>query len=528
MKNNIIVIGSGNAAMCAAIAALEKGAKVLMIEKADGNEWGGNSRYTAGAMRFAYNSFADIKPLLKNAHDEKIAITDFGSYPKEKFLADLKHFNEGEPITELQQYLVDESLAALQWLATHNIKFDPIYSRQTFKKDGKYIFWGGLTLEAEGEGDGLVQEELKEFLRLGGEIRYNCAAEELIYDFGNEISDFGIEQPKSKIQNSKYTEGGKIVGIKCLSDEKEIILDCDAVVLGCGGFESNKALRIKYIGEEWGNAKVRGTRHNMGKGIEMATQVGAALNGFFKGCHAVPMDKNMPDYGNLNIPHIERKHYRKISYLFGVMLNANGERFVDEGADFRNYTYAQFGKAVLEQPDSFAWQIFDAKVENLLYSEYRTDDASFVEADTLAELVHKLTGVNPENALKTLENYNKAVKTDIPFDPTIKDGRGTIADTDASGKGLVLPKSNWANVLDTPPFKAYPVTGGITFTYGGVKVNTNSEVLNEKDEKINGLFACGEMVGGVFFYGYPGGSGLTSGTVFGRNAGYSAAAFIQP
>ena len=257
----------------------------------------------------------------------------------------------------------------------------------------------------------------------------------------------------------------------------------------------------------------------MGKGIEMATQVGAALNGFFKGCHAVPMDKNMPDYGNLNIPHIERKHYRKISYLFGVMLNANGERFVDEGADFRNYTYAQFGKAVLEQPDSFAWQIFDAKVEHLLYSEYRTDDASFVEADTLAELVHKLTGVNPENALKTLQTYNKAVKTDIPFDPTIKDGRGT--------EGLTLPKSNWANVLDTPPFKAYPVTGGITFTYGGVKVNTESEVLNEKDEKINGLFACGEMVGGVFFYGYPGGSGLTSGTVFGRNAGYSAAKYSK-
>ena len=296
-------------------------------------------------------------------------------------------------------------------------------------------------------------------------------------------------------------------------------MDCDAVVLGCGGFESNKAWRIKYIGEEWGNAKVRGTRHNMGKGIEMATQVGAALNGFFKGCHAVPMDKNMPDYGNLNIPHIERKHYRKISYLFGVMLNANGERFVDEGADFRNYTYAQFGKAVLEQPDSFAWQIFDAKVENLLYSEYRTDDASFVEADTLEALVTKLTGVNPENTLKTLQTYNKTVKTDIPFDPTIKDGRGT--------EGLTLPKSNWANVLDTPPFKAYPVTGGITFTYGGVKVNTESEVLNEKDEKINGLFACGEMVGGVFFYGYPGGSGLTSGTVFGRNAGYSAAKYSK-
>jgi tricarballylate dehydrogenase len=248
--------------------------------------------------------------------------------------------------------------------------------------------------------------------------------------------------------------------------------------------------------------------------------LGAALNGFFGGCHAVPMDKNMPEYGNLNIPHIERKHYRKISYLFGVMLNANGERFVDEGLDFRNYTYAQFGKAVLMQPDELAWQIFDAKVYDILYSEYKTHDASFVEADTLQELVQKLVGVNPEQALATLQAYNAAVNQTVPFDPTIKDGKST--------RGLTLNKTNWANTLDTPPFRAYPVTGGITFTYGGVKVNKKGEVLDEKDQPIAGLFACGEMVGGVFFYGYPGGSGLTSGTIFGRYAGESAAKFKSP
>ncbi|MBL7815190.1 MAG: FAD-dependent tricarballylate dehydrogenase TcuA [Saprospiraceae bacterium] len=494
-KCDVIVVGSGNAALCAGISALEHGARVLIVEKATFEEMGGNSRYTAGAMRFAYDSNEDLLPLLKDPNDERIAITDFGSYPKEKFLADLKHFNEGEPITELQQFLVDESLPALQWLATHHIKFAPIYSRQSFMKDGKYIFWGGLTLEAEGEGNGLVMDELKRFQDLGGTILYDCAATEIV------------------------TDKGKIVGLTCHYQGQDAFFETPSVILGCGGFEANKELRIRYLGDKWGDAKVRGTRHNLGHGLTMATQLGAALNGYFGGCHATPMDRYMPEYGNLNIPHIERKHYRKISYLFGVMLNANGERFVDEGADFRNYTYAQFGKAVLEQPLSIAWQIFDAKVWHLLYGEYKTSDASFVEANTLEELVAQLTDVNPQQALETLRNYNAAVRQDKPFDPTIKDGRCT--------EGLTLNKTNWANVLDTPPFRAYPVTGGITFTYGGLKVNQRGEVLNTEGVPIAGLFACGEMVGGVFFHGYPGGSGLTSGTIFGRYAGQSAAQFCS-
>lgn len=493
----VIVVGSGNAALCAAISALDNGAKVLVIEKGDEKEWGGNSRYTAGAMRFAFNSAEDLKPLIRNLDDERLPNTVFGSYPKEKFLADLKHFNEGEPITELQQFLVDESLGALQWLASHNVKFDPSYARQSFLKDGKHVFWGGLALDVEGEGDGLVHAELREYLRLGGEILYDCAAEEIIQ------------------------ENSKITGIRCTHHGKEVILPCDAIVLGCGGFEANKELRKKYLGEKWGDAKVRGTRHNLGKGIEMATQVGASLNGFFGGCHATPMDKNMPEYGNLEIPHIERKQYRKISYLFGVMLNSEGKRFVDEGLDMRNYTYAQFGKAILEQPNNVAWQFFDAKVAPYLYAEYRVYHASFVEGNSLEEIINQLEGIDKTQALETLKTYNQAAEKnkDIPFDPTLKDGKSTV--------GLPLNKTNWANVLDTPPFRAYPVTSGITFTYGGVKVNKKGEVLNENNEPVAGLFACGEMVGGVFYHGYPGGSGLTSGTVFGRYSGASAAKFIN-
>ena len=170
---------------------------------------------------------------------------------------------------------------------------------------------------------------------------------------------------------------------------------------------------------------------------------------------------------------------------------------------------------MLEQPEHFAWQIFDSKVFDLLYEEYRFEDASFVEADTLDGLVAKLYGVDQPQALKTLKDYNDAVDGTVAFDPTILDGKAT--------KGLPLNKTNWAQKFDTPPYRAFPVTGGITFTYGGVRVDNTGCVLDAGDTPINGLYACGEMVGGVFFGGYPGGSGLTSGTVFGRQAGFGAA-----
>ena len=487
----VIVVGSGNAALCAGIAALEKGAEVLIIEKAPEKDMGGNSRYTAGAMRFVYNSKIDLIPLLLNPNDERISRTEFGSYTKEKFQKDLLGFNDSRPLSMHQHILIDKSYETMKWLGSHNIKFEPIYSRQTFEKDGKYIFWGGLTLETKGEGVGLVEAELKEFTRLGGKIKYETAGKDLIF------------------------ENNKVIGVKCETPDGGKEFFADSVILGCGGFEANTELRKKYMGEKWVNSKVRGTQHNMGRGIEMAIEIGGQFYGVPDGCHATPMDLNMPNYGNLDIPYIERKHYRKICYFLGVMLNANGERFVDEGINFRNYTYAQFGRAILNQPDNFAWQVFDKKVEHLLYSEYRFWDASFVEANTLEELVGKMEGVNKENALATLKEFNNAVDENTKFDPTILDGKST--------NGLKLNKTNWANKFDTPPFKAYPVTCGITFTYGGLKVNENAAVLNKENKKINGLFACGELVGGVFYNGYPGGSGLTSGAVFGRLAGYSAA-----
>ncbi|SEW17797.1 tricarballylate dehydrogenase [Cognatiyoonia koreensis] len=490
MSKQIVVVGSGNAAMCAGIAALEAGASVLMLEKADQDLAGGNTKYTAGAMRFAYDNADDLLPLLKDPNDPRLAVTDFGGYTKAKFADDLLGFNGGRALSDEQKRLIDQSLPAMQWLGGHGVKFEPIYARQSFEKDGRHVFWGGLTLAAENEGVGLFDMELAAFERLGGVIRYDAAVTGLIVEYG------------------------QVTGVNI----GEEVIKADAVILACGGFEASKARRRDWMGGHWDKAKVRGTPMNTGDGLAMAIEIGAQKNGLDDGCHATPMDLHMPDYANLDLPASERKNYRKICYFLGVMLNADGDRFVDEGENFRNYTYAQFGKAVLDQPGHFAWQIFDAKVDELLYAEYSFHDAHYVQAETLEALCEKLDGVDAKAALNTLTAYNDAVNADVAFDPTKLDGKDT--------RGLPLAKSNWAQRLDTPPFKAYPVTGGITFTYCGVKVSESGAVLDDHEKPIAGLFAAGEMVGGVFYEGYPGGSGLTSGAVFGRIAGVGAAAGV--
>ena len=485
---DVVIVGSGNAALCAGIAACEQCADVLLIEKADKNMAGGNTKYTAGAMRFAYDTSEDLLPLLAMPDDPRIARTDFGCYTREKFTADLSSFNNGAPLSQEQELLVSKSYETLLWLAGHGVTFEPIWSRQSYEKEGKIIFWGGLTLAAENEGVGLFEMELTAFERLGGVIRYNC-----------------------EFQSLRTRNKGAVNGVTLASGEE---IDANAVILACGGFESSPDLRATLLGAEWRSAKVRGTPHNTGDGLLAAWALGAQRYGRFSGCHATPMDYFMKDYGNLNIPHGERKNYRKISYFLGVMLNENGQRFVDEGIDFRNYTYAQFGQAVLQQPRQRAWQIFDSKVFDLMYDEYWFYDASYEEADNIEELFGKCDGLDAAAARATLHEFNRNTNEAIEFDPTIKDAKSSTS------AGLL--KSNWAQAIDSPPYRAYPVTGGITFTYGGVKVSKKAAVLDQAGNTIPGLFACGEIVGGVFQGGYPGGSGLTSGAVFGRLAGIGA------
>ena len=243
----------------------------------------------------------------------------------------------------------------------------------------------------------------------------------------------------------------------------------------------------------------------------MATAIGASTAGNWSGCHAVGWDYNAPEFGDLAVGDGFQKH----SYPWGIMVNAHGRRFVDEGADFRNYTYAKYGRVILAQPGQFAWQIFDAKVSHLLRDEYRLKQVTKARAPTLKALAGKLDGVDGPAFLNEVARYNAAVSAAVPFDPSIKDGRGT--------NGLEIPKSNWANPIDTPPFEAYQVGCGITFTFGGLRIAPDTaQVLDHDHAPIPGLHAAGELVGGLFYFNYPGGAGLMSGAVFGRIAGGAA------
>ena len=197
-----------------------------------------------------------------------------------------------------------------------------------------------------------------------------------------------------------------------------------------------------------------------------------------------------------------------------MIVNSDGKRFVDEGADFRNYTYAKYGREILNQPRQFAYQVFDQKVVHLLRAEYRIREVTKAQSDTLEGLVDQMEGVDKEQFLRTVAEYNAAVQTDISFNPTVKDGRRT--------EGLAVDKTNWANTLDEGPYMAFGVTCGITFTFGGVRIDNNAQVIDTDGLAIPGLYAAGEIVGGLFYFNYPGGTGLMSGAVFGRIAGASA------
>ena len=484
---DVIVVGGGNAAFCAALAAREHCDRVLVLERAPEEEAGGNSRFTAGLLRVTYRGVDDIRRLIPDLSEEEISSTDFGAYTEEQFLDDMARVTEYRCDPDLTEVLVRQSLPTALWMRSKGVRFTAAWGRQAFKVEGRFKFWGGLAVEAVGGGPGLVDSLTQAARKSGIDIWYESRAVSLIaYDDG--------------IHGVILKKAGKTVEVKGRS-----------VVLAAGGFQANTEWRTRYLGPGWELAKVRGTRFNTGDAIRMALDIGAQPTGNWSGCHAVAWERNAPEFGDLAVGDQFQKH----SYPWGIYINAEGKRFVDEGADFRNYTYAKYGRVVLQQPGQFAWQIFDGKVKHLLRDEYKIRQVTKRVANTLPELVSVLDDVNADAALKEIQNYNAAVRTDIPFNPNVKDGRRT--------EGLAVPKSNWANTIDTPPFEAYAVTCGITFSFGGLRINTDAQVINSDGQPMRGLYAAGELVGGIFWFNYPGGSGLTNGAVFGRIAGANAA-----
>jgi tricarballylate dehydrogenase len=383
--------------------------------------------------------------------------------------------------------LVRESQNTVRWMKERGIRWIPMFGRQAYKVGGKFRFWGGLVLEAVGGGPGLIDMEYASAAKAGIDVRFEAKVTRLVTD-----------------------DRGGLTGVVVRTPDGTETITAGAVVLAAGGFEANPEMRTRYLGPNWELARVRGTPYNTGDGIRMAIDIGALPWGHWSGCHSVQWDLNAPWHGDRKVGDNFQKH----SYPVGIIVNLRGERFVDEGADFRNYTYVKYGRAVIGQPRRTAFQIFDQKVVDILREEYRIREVTKAEADTFEELARKLE-IDVPGFVKTMTDFNAAVMKDVPFNPAVKDGKGT--------RGLAVPKSNWAQPLDTPPYVGYAVTTGITFTFGGLKIDDEARVIDCEQRAIPGLFAAGELVGGLFYHNYPGGAGLMAGAVFGRIAGRSAA-----
>ncbi len=490
-RPDVLVVGAGNAALCAAISASQGGAKVLMLEAAPFEERGGNSHFTGGAFRFAFRGVDDLVAVLPSLASENLENVDFGTYTEEQFFDDLFGLTEYRTDPDLAEILVRGSRDTARWVAQQGVKLQPGLGRQAYQVDGKFKFWGGLALHIWGGGPEMLKALYAAAERRGIPISYETPAVALV------------------------REDGRVTGVVAEQRGKRIEVRAGAVVLACGSFESNPEMRARYLGPGWELAKVRGTRFNMGAGLGMALAIGARPHGHWSGCHSVAWDVNAPPYGDLTVGDQFQKH----NYPFGIVVNAKGERYLDEGANFHSHTYAKYGAEIVKQPGMFAWQVFDAKVTHLLRGEYRIRRVTKAEAGSLEELAQKLEGVDAAAFLRTVRAFNAACRTDVAFNPNVLDGRRTV--------GLAIDKTNWANPLDTPPFHAYHVTTGVTFTFGGLKISTQAEVEDLYGRVIPGLYAAGEMVGGLFYHNYASGTGLMSGATFGRLAGRSAAQFAR-
>jgi tricarballylate dehydrogenase len=485
---DVIVVGAGNAALCAALSAREQGAaKVLVLEKAPLDERGGNSLFTAGGFRFVHDGLADLRrDILDDLSEAEAGQIVLPVQRAPDYLDDLRRVTEGQTDDTLSGLLVGRSRDTMRWMRRSGVRFIPMFGRQSFKLDGKHHFYGGVNIEAVGGGWGLVDQLIKQAERVGIEIRYATGMRRLLQD-----------------------GSGAVAGVHVMGPGGYADLRAKAVVLACGGFEANPEMRVRYYGPGWESCRVRGTRYNTGDGLRAALDIDAQAFGGWSTCHAVQWDISAPPFGDRTV----LDNFQKHSYPIGIIVNLRGERFVDEGADYRNHTYAKYGREVMKQPKRTAIQIFDAKTIDMVRDEYRIRQVTRAQAQSIGELAAQLE-IDADGLTRTVREFNAACRPG-KYNPAVLDGLST--------SGITPPKSNWALPIDKPPYTGFVVTCGITFSFGGLRINEHAEVQDTSDRTIPGLYAAGEIVGGIFYENYLGGAGLMSGAVFGRIAGGSAA-----
>ncbi|MFB6299672.1 MAG: FAD-dependent tricarballylate dehydrogenase TcuA [Halobacteriales archaeon] len=461
----IVIVGCGVAGLTAGLAAAEAGASVAVLEKSPKKHRGGHTRFTE-SFRIPTADIDLDKDVTFNVED----------YSASDFYSDIMSVTNYRADPELADVVTNEAAEMFEWLTARGIEWE-------YQAPHPGYTAGRVWLEGE-----RFVDEMVELLEAEG------------------VEFFYKTEARGIVRNDQ----GLVDGVETRVEGRRTIFEADAVILAAGDYGSSKEKRTRYYGPGYGNMTVRGSRYNTGEAVEAAMDIGAKSEGEWGDAHMAIIDTESPP--------VEGGITRIDGYQYGLILNHDGERFVDEGQDSRAHTYAKFGREIFEQPYHEAFIIVDSTT---------VDDVAHlgpgrpITGDSIEALVRRLDIEDVESAVETVEAYNAACDPGAKnrYDPEVLDGNEAI--------DIEPPKTNWALPLDEPPFTGYPVTGGMTFGFGGVAITPDAEVLDTRDEIIPGFFAAGNSTGGLFYNNYPGGTGLTNAAVFGKVAGENAVEYIR-
>lgn len=462
-RYDIAVAGAGMAGLTAAVAGASGGRDVVVFEKAPEGDRGGNTRFT-NAMR------VPTSDLNVAENQEGVHVPDC-AYTTEDMFEDVVHASEGDVDRDRVRTLVERTPDTVRWLTELGLEWEPA---------DRIVERPRLWVTGEDVVDSLVEAATSG----GCDLWYDAPVTELNQAGDSSVSSVTVDR-----------------------DDRLVEVTCEATVLATGDFGGNSAKLSAHLGTDYDRIVYRGSEYNTGDGLDLAFDVGARPAGAWSRAHVSLVDADTA--------RVEASETRFDDYPYGIMVDAEGRRFVDEGQDTWPHTYAQFGRIVYEQPAHRAYVVFDAATHDLVDPN---DTSKAIVADSVETLATRLDMDDPSVLRQTVAEFNHACQPG-EFDPSRTDGLAT--------DGITPPKSNWARPLTEAPFHAYPVTGGVTFTYGGIRTTTEAEVLDTTGDRIPGLFAAGTCTGGLFSEEYPGATALTAAAVFGKTAGEQAARYAD-
>ncbi len=474
---DVVVAGCGVAGLSAAVTAAERGLKVAVLERSSREDRGGQSRYTEAYLR--------MKALDQVTDDfEDYLASNVGLYVEPDLMAEMATGRENWshatrtlalPDTEVIGNFADKVPPTIKWLQSLGVKFDFLPTQFLTKTQPRLLPVGG--------GAALVDALAAQAEKLGVTFFYHTTARRLILDDDARVAGLVAHQ-----------QGARTIRFK------------GTVVLACGGFEGNPALQSKYIGPRsvYLRPICKGAYFNRGEGIEMALEIGAAPSGDFGSYHAEPIDPR----SGVSEPSV-------FIFPYGILVNKSGKRFVNEAPGTVDAWYERITRRIYEQDEGISYVILDQRIKDI--PNYRLairSDQPAIEAESINALATKL-GIDPDTLEQTLDDYNAACPAVVGhYDPLKLDGVATI--------GLQPPKSNWSLPIDRGPFMAYPIISANVFTFGGLKVNPNGQVLDTDGYPMPNLYAAGEVIG-MYYTNYAGATSVLKGLVFGRLAAQAIA-----